>query len=154
MYFFGFQNIKVPFGIGHPRTYTSNLVYMCAEGSRVPNLQTELNYLHSFKSYCNSSDLGFLSSGGWGRWVGVSGVISYSLYEFRNVQRYRIFKQNRIISISSGLFEFCCFGLPAALGRGQVVGGCQGHLGAWGCLPIHAHTCTCMHTHIRTCIHV
>ena len=57
------------------------------EGSGVTNLQTELNYLDSFKSYCNSSDSGFLGSGGWGRWVGVSGVISYSLYEFRNVQR-------------------------------------------------------------------
>ena len=56
------------------------------EGSGVPNLQTELNYLDSFKSYCNSSDLGFLSSGGAGQ-VGGGGVqvISYSLYEFRNV---------------------------------------------------------------------
>ena len=27
------------------------------EGSRVPNLQTELNYLYSFKSYCIFSDL-------------------------------------------------------------------------------------------------
>ena len=66
------------------------------EGSGVPNLQTELNYLDSFKSYCNSSDLGLCNPGGWGRWVGqvggagglgVSRVINYSLYEFRNVQR-------------------------------------------------------------------
>ena len=58
------------------------------EGSGVPNLQTELNYLDSFKSYCNSSDLGFLGAGGVGQvGGGVSGVISYSLYEFRNVQR-------------------------------------------------------------------
>ena len=28
--FFWVKNIKVPFGIGHPPTYTSNLVYMCA----------------------------------------------------------------------------------------------------------------------------
>ena len=78
----------MPFVIGHPPTYTSNLVYMCAGGFRGPkSSKTELNYLNSFKSYCNSSDLGFLSSGGQGRWVGVSGVISYSLYEFRNVQR-------------------------------------------------------------------
>ena len=35
-----------------PPTYTSNLVYMCAGGFRVPNLQTELNYLDSFKFYC------------------------------------------------------------------------------------------------------
>ena len=57
------------------------------EGSRVTNLQTELNYLNLFKSYCNSSDLGFLSSGGRAGGWGVSRVISYSLYEFRNVQR-------------------------------------------------------------------
>ena len=57
-----------------PPTYTSNLVYMCAGGSGITNLQTELNYLDSFKSYCNSSDLGFLSSGdGAGGWGGVLG---------------------------------------------------------------------------------
>ena len=49
---FWVQNIKVLFEIGHP------------------HLQTELNYLDSFKSYFNSSDLGFLSSGVWDRWVG------------------------------------------------------------------------------------
>ena len=51
------------------------------------NLQTELNYLDSFKSYCNSSDLGSLGSGGGTGGWGVSRVINYSLYEFRNVQR-------------------------------------------------------------------
>ena len=116
------------------------------EGSGVTNLQTELNYLHSFKSYCNSCDLGFLGSGGWvGRW-GVSGVISYSLYEFRNVQWLRIFKQNRIILISSGLIEFWYFGLPAVLGRGQVGGGASG--GIRGCPDTHAHACTCTHAHL------
>ena len=44
------------------------------EGSGVPNHQTELNYLDSFKSYCNSSDLGFLGCGGGvGGWVGCPG---------------------------------------------------------------------------------
>ena len=86
--------------------------------------------------------------GGAGGW-GILGVISYSLYEFRNVQRKRIFKQNWIISISSRLIEFCCFGLPAALGRGRWVGGCQGHLGAWGVSP-HMRTCTHTHAHART----
>ena len=44
------------------------------ESSGVTNLQTKLNYLDSFKSYCNSSDLGFLSSGGGtGGWGGVWG---------------------------------------------------------------------------------
>ena len=74
------KNIKVPFGIGHPPTYTSNLVYMCAGGFRGPKSLNRMNYLDSLKSYCNSSDLG-LRTGGWG----VSGVINYSLYEFRNV---------------------------------------------------------------------
>ena len=46
---FWVQNIKVPFGIGHPPIYTSSPVYMCVGGCRVPNLQTELNYLDSFK---------------------------------------------------------------------------------------------------------
>ena len=57
--------IKLSFGIGH------QMQCICVEeGSRVPNLQTEFNYLDLFKSYCNSSKLGFLSSGGWCRWVG------------------------------------------------------------------------------------
>ena len=44
-----------------PPTYTSNLVYV-QEGSGVPNLSTELNYQDLFNTYCNFSDLGFLSS--------------------------------------------------------------------------------------------
>ena len=39
-----------------PPTYTPIAVYMCAEGSRVPNLQMEFNYLDSFKSYGIFSD--------------------------------------------------------------------------------------------------
>ena len=61
---FWVQNIKLPLGIGHSPNHTSIPVYMCVGGFRGPNLQTELNYLDSFKSYCNSSDLGFLGSGG------------------------------------------------------------------------------------------
>ena len=49
-----------------------------------------------------------------------------------------MFKQNRMISMSYGLVEFWCLGLPVALGRGQVDGE---HLGAWGC----PHTCTFIH---------
>ena len=53
----------------------------------ITNLKTELNYLNSFKIYCNSSDLGFLGSQGWaGEWM-ASRVTNYSLYEFRSVQR-------------------------------------------------------------------
>ena len=80
---FWVQNIKVPFGIGHPPPKHEIQSICVQEGSGVSNLQTELNYLDLFESYCNSFDLGFLGSGGWGRWVGVSGVNNYSLYEFR-----------------------------------------------------------------------
>ena len=48
--------IKVSFGIGHPPP-THQIQSICMqEGSRVPNLQTEFNYLDSFKSYCIFSD--------------------------------------------------------------------------------------------------
>ena len=48
--------IKMPFGIGHPPP-THQLQSTCVgEGSRVPNLQTEFNYLDSFKSYGIFSD--------------------------------------------------------------------------------------------------
>ena len=72
--------------MGHPPSHQTYSICV-QEDSGVPNLQTELNYLDLFKSYCNSSDLGFLGSwGGAGGW-GVSGVINYSLYELRNIQR-------------------------------------------------------------------
>ena len=48
--------IKMPFGIGHPPP-THQLQSTCVgKGSRVPNLQTEFNYLDSFKSYGIFSD--------------------------------------------------------------------------------------------------
>ena len=59
-----------------------------------------------------------------------------------------MFKQNRIISISSRVIEFWSFWLPAALGGGwmgvggewgvgwMVVGGAPTHM--------HMHACTCM----------
>ena len=76
----------MPFGIGHPPPTHQTYSICMQEGSGVAHLQTELNYLDSFKSYCNFSDLVFLGSGGWGRWVlGMSRVTGYSLYEFRNV---------------------------------------------------------------------
>ena len=46
----------MPFGIGHPPP-THQLQSTCVgEGSRVPNLQMEFNYLDSFKSYGIFSD--------------------------------------------------------------------------------------------------
>ena len=48
--------IKMPFRIGHPPP-THQLQFTCVgEGSRVPNLQMEFNYLDLFKSYGIFSD--------------------------------------------------------------------------------------------------
>ena len=59
IFFKGHQStfcIKMPFGIGHPPP-THQVQSTCMqEGSRVPNLQTEFNYLDSFKSYGIFSD--------------------------------------------------------------------------------------------------
>ena len=49
--------IKMPFGIGHPPP-THQMLSTCVwEGSRVPNLQKEFNYLDSFKSYAIFRDI-------------------------------------------------------------------------------------------------
>ena len=61
------------------------------------------------------------------------------------------------IELSRLVIEFCCFGLPAALGRGQVGGGVSGASGGMGGVPhtstrmrTHTHT----HTHMYTCIEI
>ena len=46
--------------------------------------------------------------------------------------------------------EFCCFGLPAALGVGGWVDGGVGWLG--GAPHTHAHACARTHAHARTCM--
>ena len=48
--------IKVPFGIGHPPPKHQMQSTYVRNGSGVPNLQTEFNYLNSFKSYGIFSD--------------------------------------------------------------------------------------------------
>ena len=52
------------------------------------------------------------------------------------------------------LLNFAVLGSLRLWGGGRWVGGCQGHLGAWGVSPTHAHARARMHTHIHTCIHV
>ena len=48
--------IKLSFGIGHPPAIHQMQCICVGEGSRVPNLQTEFNYLNLFKSYGIFSD--------------------------------------------------------------------------------------------------
>ena len=53
------------------------------------------------------------------------------------------------------LLKFWCFGLPAALGRGQVGGGVSGGIwGHGGCHHTHTHTHACTHRHAHTCIEI
>ena len=84
MYFLGPKHKSAISDRTAPHLHIKPSLYVCRR-LRGHNLQTELNYLDSFNTYCNFSDLGFLSSEGWDRWMGVSGVNIYSLYEFRTV---------------------------------------------------------------------
>ena len=53
----GYFWIKLSFGIGHPPPAIHQIQCICVgESSRVPNLQTEFNYIDSFKSYGIFSD--------------------------------------------------------------------------------------------------
>ena len=71
-----------------PPTYTSNLVYMCAEGFRGPKSSNRIGLSRFFQELLSFFKFGFpqLWGGGVGG-CGVSRVNNYSLYEFRSVQR-------------------------------------------------------------------
>ena len=51
------------------------------------------------------------------------------------------------------LLNFTVLGSLRLWGGGRWVGGCQGHLGAWGCPP-HMHTHAHAHTHMYACIEI
>ena len=114
------------------------------EGLGVTNFQTKLNYLNSFKTCCNFSDLGFLRSGGgaggWG-YLGRPAIVYMSSGVFRGKE-----SSNRI-ELSWLVQDLLNFGVLGSLwlwGRG--VGG-LGWRVAGGCphTCTHAHACT--HTH-------
>ena len=113
------------------------------EGSGDPNLQTELNYLDSFKSYCNSSDLGFLSSRGWG-------CLGWSTIVYVNSGMFRGKESSNRICLSRLIQELLNFGVwaPCGSGRGRWVGVSWGIWGHGGCPHMHA----CMHMY--TCIEI
>ena len=120
------------------------------EGSGVLNLQTELNYLDSFKSYCNSSDLGFLGSGGRGRWVGV--VQGCLAIVYMSSGKFRGKESSNRIELSRLVQELLKFGVLGSLWLwrgGRWVGGCLGVSGGMGGVPTHTH----MHAHARTRTH-
>ena len=77
----------MPFVIGYPPTYTSNLVYMCTGRFRGHKSSNRIELLIRSRVIVLLPIWVSLALGGGADGLGVSGVISYSLYEFRNVQR-------------------------------------------------------------------
>ena len=124
---------------------------MCAGGFRVPNLQTELNYLDSFKSYSNSSDLGFLSSG-----VGQvgGGYLVWSTIVYMSSGMFRGKESSNRIELSQLVQDLLNFGVSGSL-RPWGQGGWVDRGGEWlgGAPYTCAHACTCTHAHTRTCMH-
>ena len=120
------------------------------EGSGVPNLQTELNYLDSFKSYCNSSDLGFLHSR-----VGQvgGGCLGWSIIVYMTSGMFRGKESSNRIELSRLVQELLNLGVLGSLqlwGGGRWVGVWE-YLGEWGiptCMHMYEHAITCTHTHV------
>ena len=123
------------------------------EGSGVPNLQTELNYLDSFKSYCNSSDLGFLGSGGVGQVGG--GCPGWSTIVYMSSGMFRGKESSNRIELSRLVQDLLNFGILGSLrlwGWGGWMDGGGGWLG--GAPHTHAHARACTHAHTHTCTRV
>ena len=119
---------------------------MCVqEGSGVPNLQTELNYLDLFKSYCNSSDLGFLGSGGVGQVGGWCPEWSTIVYMSSGMFRGK--ESSNRIKLSQLVQDLLNFGDLGSLWLWRVGGG---WMGVWVCLDVFPHAPTFMH--MQTCI--
>ena len=113
----------------------------------------EFNYLISFKSYCNSSDLGFLSTGQVGQVGG--GYPGWITIVYMSSGMFRGKESSNRIEISRLVQDLLNFGVLGSLRLWGGAGGwglVWGHLEAWGCPHMHAHTCTCTHMHAHTCI--
>ena len=96
---------------------------MCAGGFRGQKLQTELNYLDLFKSYCNSSDFGFLSSGGGaGRW----GCLGWSAIVYMSSGMFRGKEPSNRIKLSQLVQDLLNFGVSGSLWLLGVGGGWMG----------------------------
>ena len=134
------------------------------EGSGVTNLQTELNYLDSFKSYFNSSDLGFLSSGGVGQvgggCLGSPTIVYMSSGMFSGKESLNRIELSRLVQELLNFGDLGCLWLWGMGGGWMRVGGGWGggglldEGGEWlGGTPhtcAHAHACT--HAHVCTCM--
>ena len=117
------------------------------EGSGVTNLQTELNYLNLFKSYCNSSDFGFLSSGGGVGQVG-GGLLGWSAIVYMSSEMFRGKESSNRIELSWLVQDLLNFGVSGSLQPWGWEGGWMGVVGGWGVPPTHVHMHTHAHTHV------
>ena len=118
------------------------------EGSGVPNLQTELNYLDSFKSYCNSCDLGFLGSWGVGQVGG--GCRGWSAIVYMSWGMFRGKESSNRIELSRLVQDLLNFGVLGSL----RLWGWGGWGDGWGVPPTHVHTHAHarMHRHAHACV--
>ena len=132
-----------------PPTFTSNLVSMCAGGFRVTKFQKELDYLDSFKSYYYSSDFGFLSSEGWGRWVGGE-CLGWSAIVYMSSGMLKGKESSNRIKLSGLVQDLLNFGVSGSLQLWEW-GLVDGGGGGWGKSPTHMHLHTQIHAWPCTC---
>ena len=133
-----------------PHLHIKPSLYVCrrVQGSQI----FKQNWIISIrsKSYCNSSDLGLCSPGGWGRWVG-GGCLGWSTIVYMSSGMFRGRESSNGIKLSrlvQELLNFGVFGFLQLLGVGWM------GWGVVGCAPhtcAHVHTCTHMYAH--TCMH-
>ena len=117
------------------------------EGSGVTNLQTELNYLDSFKSYSNSSDLGLFSSGG-----GVGGCPGWSTIVYMSSGMFRGKESSNRMKLSRLVQELLNFGVLGSLWLWLVGVGGWGWGVVGGAPHTCVHACACTHTHTHACM--
>ena len=144
---FWVQNIKVPFGIGHPLPTHQISLYVCrrVQGSQI----FKQNWIILIRSRFIVILLIWVcaalggEAGGWG-YLGWATIVYLSSGVFRGKE-----SSNRI-ELSRLVWELLNFGVLGSLwlwGGGRWVG----VSGAWKVSP-HMYTCMCMHP--CTCIHV
>ena len=142
---FWVQNIKVPFGIGHPHLHIKSSLYVCrsVQGSEIFKQNFELSWF--IQELLQFFLFGFPQLWGYGRWWGYLGwptIVYMSSGVFRGKE-----SSNRIV-ISWLVQDLLNFGV---LGSLQLWDGAGWWVGVWGHggVPTHVHM-MCMHAHACT----
>ena len=97
--------------------------------------------------------MGFLGSGGWGRWV--EGCLGWSTIVYMSSGMFRDEESSNRIKLSRLVPDFLNFAVLGSLrlwGGGRWVDGCLGASGGMRgvptCMHMHIHAHTCTHTHV------